>query len=93
MSKPLDFTKVESLRRHMLLTQGDMASLLSVSRMTYYSWVGGHPIRKKNDEKVRDLLRKFLIVVKNHGWPTPEIQAMTHKQRRIRLAQILDEQQ
>jgi len=48
MTKPLDFTKVEALRKHMLLTTRDMAELLGVSRMTYYGWVSGKPMRKTN---------------------------------------------
>jgi DNA-binding XRE family transcriptional regulator len=52
MSKlPLDFKKVEALRKHMLLTTSNMATLLEVSRMTYYGWVKGKPVRRKNDER------------------------------------------
>jgi DNA-binding XRE family transcriptional regulator len=43
--KPLDFRKVEALRKHMLLTTSDMSELLKVSRMTYYGWVKGKPLR------------------------------------------------
>ena len=69
---PLNFTKVEALRKHMLLTTGNMAELLGVSRMTYYGWVQGKAIRKKNDEKVRDTLRELLRVM-SEGWPQPEV--------------------
>ena len=68
----LDFKKVEALRRHMLLTTSNMAELLGVSRMTYYGWVKGKPVRKKNDERVRDMLRKLLVTMEN-GWPMPEL--------------------
>ena len=57
---PLDFKRVEALRKHMLLTTGNMAEILEVSRMTYYGWVKGKPVRRKNDERVRDTLRKLL---------------------------------
>jgi len=86
----LDFTKVEALRKHMLLTTIDMASLLGVSRMTYYGWVRGKPIRKSNDEYVRLMLKKLLSVMTEHQWPTPEVIAMEQPQRKQRLVEILD---
>ena len=86
---PLDFTKVEALRKHMLLTTGNMAQLLDVSRMTYYGWVKGKAIRKKNDEKVRDVLRQMLAML-SEGWPQPEVIALDQKDRFQRLLEILD---
>ena len=86
---PLDFAKVEALRKHMLLTTGNMAELLDVSRMTYYGWVKGKAIRKKNDEKVREVLREMLTMLSD-GWPQPEIIALDQKQRFQRLLEILD---
>ena len=88
---PLDFTKVEALRKHMLLTTGNMAELLDVSRMTYYGWVKGKPIRKKNDEKVREILRQMLSLMSD-GWPQPEIIALDQKYRFQRLLEILGKQ-
>jgi DNA-binding XRE family transcriptional regulator len=88
---PLNFTKVEALRKHMLLTTGNMAELLGVSRMTYYGWVKGKSIRKKNDEKVRDTLRELLAVM-SEGWPQPEVIAIEQKERFQRLLEILGKQ-
>lgn len=88
---PLNFTKVEALRKHMLLTTGNMAELLGVSRMTYYGWVQGKTIRKKNDEKVRDTLRELLTVMSD-GWPQPEVIAIEQKERFQRLLEILGKQ-
>jgi predicted transcriptional regulator len=88
---PLNFTKVEALRKHMLLTTGNMAELLGVSRMTYYGWVQGKSIRKKNDEKVRDTLRELLTVMSD-GWPQPEVIAIEQKERFQRLLEILGKQ-
>ena len=88
---PLDFTKVEALRKHMLLTTGNMAELLGVSRMTYYGWVKGKAIRKKNDEKVREVLRQMLAML-SEGWPQPEVIALDQKDRFQRLLEILDKQ-
>lgn len=87
---PLDFNKVEALRKHMLLTTSDMAELLGVSRMTYYGWVRGKPLRKSNDESVRVMLRRLLAVMKDHGWPTPDVIASSQKQRKERLISILN---
>ena len=88
---PLDFTKVEALRKHMLLTTGNMAQLLDVSRMTYYGWVKGKAIRKKNDEKVREVLRQMLAML-SEGGPQPEVIALDQKDRFQRLLEILDKQ-
>lgn len=87
---PLDFSRVEALRKHMLLTTKDMSVLLGVSRMTYYGWVQGKALRKSNDESVRMMLRKLLNVMTNHGWPTPEVIASAQKQRKERLDAILN---
>jgi DNA-binding transcriptional regulator YiaG len=89
--KPLDFRKVEALRKHMLLTTSDMAELLKVSRMTYYGWVKGKPLRKSNDEAVRTMLRRLLAVMTDHGWPMPEVIASDQKQRKGRLIEILNQ--
>tara|TARA_R110000823_G_scaffold171108_2_gene303628 strand:- start:65 stop:349 length:285 start_codon:yes stop_codon:yes gene_type:complete len=86
----LDFKKVEALRRHMLLTNSNMAELLGVSRMTYYGWVKNKPVRAKNDAKVRDILRKMLGIL-NDGWPQPEVIALEQKQRFERLLEIFKE--
>jgi len=89
---PLDFTKVEALRRHMLLTTSNMAELLGVSRMTYYGWVKGKPVRKKNDERVRAVL-KSLLATMSQGWPQPDVIALEQKHRFQRLLEIFEEQE
>ena len=87
--KPLDFKKVEALRKHMLLTTSDMAGLLGVSRMTYYSWVKGTLPRKANDETVRAMLKRLLGAMTDHNWPTPDVIASDQPQRVARLLEIL----
>tara|TARA_R100001594_G_C4040809_1_gene263152 strand:+ start:58 stop:339 length:282 start_codon:yes stop_codon:yes gene_type:complete len=86
---PLDFKKVEALRRHMLLTTSNMAELFKVSRMTYYGWVRGNKIRKNNDKKVRGVL-KLLLAVMTEGYPQPDVIAMEQKYRFKRLLELLD---
>lgn len=88
--KPFDFSKVEALRRHMLLTTGDMASLFGVSRMTYYGWVKGRSMRRVNEDTVRKMLKRLLTVMTDHGWPMPEVIAADQKQRVQRLLEILN---
>lgn len=88
---PLDFTKVEALRKHMLLTTTDMAKLLGVSRMTYYGWTRGKPMRQASDEKVRAMLKRLLAVMTEHGWPTPEVIAANQTQRKKHLDRLLNQ--
>lgn len=87
--KPFDFSRVEALRKHMLLTTRDMSELLGVSRMTYYGWVNGKTMRKSNEESVKTMLRKLLTIMTEHGWPMPEIIAAEQKERRQRLDELL----
>jgi hypothetical protein len=87
----IDFTKVEALRRHMLLTIQDMSDLFGVSRATYYGWLRGKPIRKSNDAMVRLMLKRLLAVMTDHSWPMPEVIAADQKQRKERLQQLLEQ--
>jgi DNA-binding XRE family transcriptional regulator len=87
---PLDFDKIEALRKHMLLTRRDMAALLGVTRMTYYGWVKGRPVRASNDVAVRQALKKLLGAMSDHGWPTPDVIAATREQRMERLHEIIN---
>lgn len=91
MTNPLDFTKVEALRKHMLLTVQDMSELLGVSRMTYYGWVQGKPMRKSNQVSVRQMLKRLLAVMTDHGWPMPEVIAADQKRRKERLIELLQQ--
>lgn len=91
MTNALDFTKVEALRKHMLLTAQDMSELLGVSRMTYYGWVQGKPIRKNNQAKVKVMLKRLLTVMTEHGWPMPEVIAADQKRRKERLVELLQQ--
>lgn len=88
--QPLDFSKVEALRKHMLLTTTDISQLLGVSRMTYYGWVKGKPLRPANDAAVRAMLKRLLSVMNEHHWPTPEVIGLEQKQRVERLKSILE---
>jgi DNA-binding transcriptional regulator YiaG len=89
---PLDFKKIDWMRRRMLLSVGDMAHLFGVSRATYYGWLNGFALRKTNDEAVRDMLKRLLSVVTEHSWPTPEAMVAGQKQRREMLIELLNRQ-
>ena len=91
MPKPLDFAKVEVLRRHMLATTADMANMLGVSRVTYHAWTHGKPVRKKNEEHAKKVVRKLLAIMADHEWPSPEIVGMHPSQRRERLLALLEQ--
>jgi len=85
-----NFKSVETLRRHMLLTVGNMAELFGVSRMTYYGWMKGKPIRKSNEDRVRRVLKQLLAVMTQHQWPMPEVIASDQKVRMSRLVELLN---
>lgn len=89
---PIDFSKVEALRKHMLLTQANMASLLGVSRVAYHQWVtkGSVRLRTKNDHAIRKLLKQLLVVMTEHKWPMPEVVAADQPQRYARLVELLN---
>jgi DNA-binding transcriptional regulator YiaG len=86
----LDFTQVEALRAHMLLTTAQMSKLLGVSRVTYSGWVNGKPIRASNDAKARVALRKLFKVIEVHEWPRPEVIAMASAQRFKTLLELIE---
>jgi hypothetical protein len=75
----------------MLLTTRDMAELLGVSRMTYYGWVSGKPMRKTNQLFVRSMLKRLLAVMTDHGWPMPEVIAADQKLRKEHLIELLNQ--
>ena len=86
---PLDFKKVEALRKHMILTTADMACLFGVSRMSYYGWVRGKPLRKSSDKEVRAVLKQLLSILVDDKWPTPDVIAMESVQRKERLDELM----
>lgn len=85
----VNFAQVDTLRKHMLLTASDMASILGVSRVTYHGWVKGNPIRKTNLTKVKARLRKLLAIVQS-GWPDSDVIVMSNKERVARLLERME---
>ena len=85
----LDFEEVELVRERMLLTIGDMAKLLGVSRTTYYKWIAGGEIRPRREKKVKDTLRQLLPLLKDGVWPPQNAKALSSAQRLDSLLEIL----
>ena len=89
----IDFAKVEILRRHMLLSVSDMARVLGVSRVTYYSWVRGKQPRISNMARVKLKLKKMLSLLTEQGWPSTDILEMEQADRVQRLVELLGQEQ
>ena len=91
MQTTLDFEKVEVLRRHLMLTTTEMAEVFGVSRITYYNWVNGTPLRTKNLNNAKKIVRKLVAIVKEYNWPTEEVRQLDQKQRLQRLLALLEQ--
>jgi len=90
----LDIAKVERLRENMLLTRTQMAIVLGISRMHYYSLLeatasgGAEEMRKATREKVRYGLVRLLTVAQKHHWPLEEHATMPPAKRFKRLKEL-----
>lgn len=89
MLNQIDFVKVETLRKHLMLTQSDMAQVFGVSRITYLSWIKGTPLRRKNLANAKRIVRRILGLIKEHDWPTIEVRNLEHQVRLERLLAAL----
>jgi hypothetical protein len=74
-----------------MLTTTEMAEVFGVSRITYYNWVNGTPLRAKNLANVKKVIRKLVVIVKEHNWPTEEVRQLDQKQRLQRLLALLEQ--
>lgn len=87
--KPIPFERIDSLRRHMMLTKGQMARLLGVSRVTYYNWqAAGHPA-PRNMGYTRKVLKELLRIMVDHEWPSPRVVAMDSEERLVELQKLV----
>jgi DNA-binding XRE family transcriptional regulator len=91
MQTTLNFEKIEVLRRHLMLTTTEMAEVFGVSRITYYNWVHGTPLRTKNLNNAKKVIRKLVAIVKQYNWPTEEVRQLGQKQRLQRLLALLEQ--
>jgi predicted transcriptional regulator len=67
----------------------NMADLLGVSRVTYYNWTKGKPVKHTNAVKAKALMRKLAAAVTVHDWPTREAAVATRDERFEMLQNIL----
>jgi len=91
MQTTLNFEKIEVLRRHLMLTTTEMAEIFGVSRITYYNWVNGTPLRTKNLTHAKKVVRKLIAIVKQFNWPTEEVRQLDQKQRLERLLALMQQ--
>lgn len=91
-NKRLDFSKIDLLRKSLLLTVGNMSSLYGVSRETYYNWLEGKYPRKKLEQSVRAKTRQLLEIIAVHGWPTSEVIVSDQKTRYQKLLELMSSQ-
>lgn len=90
----LDIAKVERLREKMLLTKGQMANVLGISRVHYYTLLEAsasgraEDMRKSTRERVRHGLVRLLTVAQKHHWPLKEHADMPPSQRFERLKKL-----
>ncbi len=90
---PVDFAKVDMLRKHMLLSVTDIAKVFGVSRMTYYTWLKGGGMRATTTPRVKKRLRALLAVMKEHQWPNNEVLVMPPPKRVEHLLELLGQEQ
>lgn len=87
--KPIDFSKVEVLRKRLGLSTMDMAAAMSVSRMTYYLWVRGRNMHPNQARRVHKVIRVLLDLLKSKQW-YDEVVPLGPTVRRERLLALLD---
>ena len=90
MDRP-DFSKLEDLRKHMMLSVSDVAKLYGVSRTTYYGWMKGKPMRKRSQDRVNMIVRYLLDILVTHDWPSAEHRVLTAKSRFAALCDLIKE--
>lgn len=94
-SPKLNFDTIEQVRKAMLLTMQNMADLMGVSRVTYYNWVKGNPLKHVNAVKAKVLMRKLAVLVTDHNWPTAKQRQASRNERfemLLELLKVLDEE-
>ena len=89
MTKPVDFSMVEDLRKAMLLTISNMADVFGVSRETWYNWQRGIRPRNSASVRVRRRLRQLFHLIAT-GWPSVEVISASQAERFRMLQEELD---
>lgn len=88
-AKPLDFAKVDALRKHMLLTVESMCALLKVSRVSYYNWLKGAKVRKTKADHIRRVIKDMVFLISNNQWPNSAVFVADQATRLVMLEEVL----
>ena len=90
ITNTMDFAVVERLRKHMLLPSKDFAAIVGVSRQTYHTWVKGVSTpRAKHVDEMRQVMRKLVVIMREHAWPSSEVLVMEPAERLEHLQGLL----
>ena len=89
-SQTIDFDALELLRKRMLLSVTDLASILGISRMSYYTWLEGGEIRKSNIKKINSKIDKLKNVISKYNWPNNVLE-LNQKDRKAKLIKLLEQ--
>ncbi len=87
--KPIDFNKIDALRKHMLLTVDSIVKLYGVTRVSYYGWLKGGGMHKTTAAKIRRITRKLVACVSMHNWPNPAVFQASQSERLKMLEELL----
>lgn len=88
--RAISFAKIDSLRKHMLLSKTQMARLLGVSRVTYHNWQSAGQLPTRGSGYTKKVLREMLRIMIDHSWPTPQVVAMTPDERLEELQRLIE---
>ena len=84
----IDFSKIEKLRKQMMLSQKDMAELLSVSRQQYINYINGKfSPRKSKAEYISGVVSKVVDLLVEGKYVT--IAGLSFSERYERLKTLL----
>ncbi len=81
----IDVNEIETLRKHVGLSQTSLSELIGVSRVSYSSWRGGAPIRKKNKIRLERVLSVLRDIVKNNKPSKSDLEKMSDGEKRIMI--------
>lgn len=91
MPAQLNFADIDRFREYKLkINASQMALLLGVSRMTYWRWVEGKAIPSSaHSAKSREVLVALVRIIRERGWPTPDVSKLSYAQRFEKLLEEL----
>lgn len=90
-SNGLSFQLVEKFRKDNLhISSEQMAELLGVTRMTYYRWKTGGPIRRTRGQHASALVASLVEVVRSGQWTSDEAKSYPREERLTKLKELLE---